>query len=220
MFGASCFPGSLFRGPWFRLPFGVFASVVLPGLVPVSLVHLSLFRSSVRPGAFWVPSWVPGVLVSSSGSACRVPWWGCLLCRSASRGGWCLWHPAAVVPSAALPAVPGWLVLVRGPRCRCRWCLVRSCHPAVIGCGGPCLTLSRCRGWWSRLAVPGPLCGPSVRPWVSVPWRGILASWRLVVALAGSGSRGVISLSLAAGCGHSVTGCRCLILSSCPRVPW
>ena len=47
-----------FPSSWFRLPFGLFGAV---RSFCGPLVPLSLFRSSVRPGAFCGPSWVPGV---------------------------------------------------------------------------------------------------------------------------------------------------------------
>lgn len=145
------------------------SSVVLPGMVSLSLVLLSVFRSSVRPGGFWVPSWVPGVLVSSSGSGCRgsgpsfpgdsfppslVPVFACPVVR----------FPGCLIASIRAASPSSGQIYVQGAKTRLRafwrfpW--VWSAGPQVRNCS---------RWKIRRRSAGGPLSlaasGPQVVPW-------------------------------------------------------
>lgn len=146
MFGGSRLPGIPFRGPWFRLPFGVFGAV-RSFCGPV--VPLSLFRPS-------------GCLPGGIASGCRLP-----LSSFAAVPGFGPWFSGD-----SLPGFRSRLLLASIGRKR-----AGSNAGGLLFAFGPSGPFGAV---WGRLAGPG---------------------------------------CLAAGCGPSVTGCMCLIPSSCPASP-
>ncbi len=110
------------------------------------MVPWSLFRSSVRPGGFWGPSVVPGVLVSSSGSGS-----GSVL--AACRGS----GPSFPGSRSPLPRLPD--CLNSGHTCRKRSNIRARGKNAFPG-------LLALRGAWSA-------DGPQVVRSHSLPWSAV-----------------------------------------------